>query len=80
MFFLVHFVELAAHEPLDRENRVLRVRHRLAFRGLTDQPLAVLRERDDRRRRARAFAIFQNYRVAALHHGHAGVGGAQINS
>ena len=35
-----HFVELAAHEPLDREDRVLRVGHRLALGDLADQPLA----------------------------------------
>ena len=57
-----------------------RIRHGLAFRGLADEPLAVLGERDDRRRRPRAFAVFQNYRVAALHDRHAGVRRPQIDT
>ena len=40
--FLLDFVELAAHEPLDRENRVLRIRDGLTFGGLADQSLAAL--------------------------------------
>ena len=80
MFFLADLVELAAHEALDRENRVCGIGDRLAFRGLADETLAVLGEGDDRRRGARAFAIFQNDRVAALHDGHAGVGRAEIDT
>ena len=55
MLFLVHFVELAAHETLDRENRVVRVGDGLAFRGLADEPLAGLGKCDDGRRGACAF-------------------------
>ena len=36
MLLFVDLVELAAHEPLDRENRILRISHRLTFRGLAD--------------------------------------------
>ena len=50
-------LELAAHQPLDRVDRVLGVRHRLAARRLADEPLARLREADDRRRRARALGV-----------------------
>ena len=59
MLFLADLVEFAAHEALDRENRVLRIGDRLAFRGLTDESLAGLRERDDGRRRAGAFLNFR---------------------
>ena len=42
-------VPAAPHEALDAEDRVLGVRDRLALRDLAHQPLAALRERDDRR-------------------------------
>jgi hypothetical protein len=58
----------------------LRIGNGLTFRGLPDQPLSTLCKCNNRRRRPRAFAIFQNYWVATFHHGHAGVGGAQINT
>ena len=80
MLFFMDLIVLAAHETLDRENRVLRIRHRLPFRGLADQPLAVLCKCNYRRGGPRAFRIFQNYRVATFHYGHAGVGGAQIDT
>ena len=78
--FLLHLVEFAAHEALDGINRVARVGDGLALGGLADQALAALGERDDRRRGARAFGIFQNERLAAFHDGHAGVRGSQINA
>ena len=80
VFFLVHLIELSAHETLDREHRVCRIRHRLTLCGLTNQPLTILRESNDRRRSTCAFAIFQNHRVATFHHRHAGVGGSQIDT
>ncbi len=57
LHLLGDLVELAAHEALDREDRVLRVRDLLALRGRADEPLAVLRERDDGRRGAPASAF-----------------------
>ncbi len=80
MFFLANLVEFAAHEAFDGENRVRGVGHGLAFRRLTDQSLAIFRECDDRRRRPRALAVFQNYRVAALHYRHAGVRRPQVDT
>src|SRR5690606_27637745 len=41
---------------------------RLTFRGLTDQPFTVRREGDDRRRRAQALGILDDFRSAAIHH------------
>ena len=52
-----HLAHLAAHEPLDGEDGVLRVRDCLALGDLADEALAVLREADDRRGRATAFGV-----------------------
>src|SRR3546814_14972793 len=41
---------------------------RLALGRLADQALTILGERDHRRRRARAFGIFDNLGLAAFHH------------
>ena len=71
---------LAAHEALDRGDRVLRIRHLLAPRGRPDEPLAVLGERDDGRRRAAALGVRDHGRLAALEHGHAAVGRAEVDS
>ena len=73
-------VELAADQALHREHRVLGVGEGLALRDLADQPLTLGREADDRRRRAGAFLVGDDLGSAALHHRHAGVGGAQVDS
>ena len=73
-------VPLAADEALDREDRVLRVRHLLALRGRPDEPLTVLRERDDGRRRAAALGVRDHGRLAALEHRHAAVRGAEVDT
>ena len=75
-----HLVELAAHEALDRENRVLRIRDRLTLGHLADEALAVLGDGDNRRRGARAFLIHDDGRLAAFHNGDHRVGRAQIDS
>ena len=62
---------LAAHEALDREDRVLRVHHRLPFGDGADQALAALGEGDDGRGRAPALGVLEDGRLAALHHRHA---------
>ncbi len=71
---------LAPHEALDREDRVLGVRDGLPLRRRPDEPLAVLRERDDGRRRAPALGVRDDGRLAALEHCHAGVRRAEIDS
>jgi hypothetical protein len=73
-------VEAAAHQALHRVDRVLRVDDRLALGRDADQPLAVLVESDDGRRRAVAFGIGDHGRVAAFHDGDNAVGGAQVNA
>ena len=72
-----HFVELAAHEPLDREDRVLGVGDRLALGDLADQALAVFRERHHRWRGPRAFLVHDHDGLPVFHHGDDRVGRAQ---
>ena len=50
------------------------------LRRLTDKPLAGLRKCHHRWCRARTLGILQNNGLPALHHRHAGVRSAQINS
>ena len=73
-------VEAAADQALHREHGVVGIGDRLALRRLADQALAVLGEGDDRRRRARAFRILDDLGLAAVHHGDAAVGGAEIDT
>ena len=70
----------AADEALDGEEGALGVGDRLALGRLADEPLAVVREGDDRRRGARAFGILDDLRRRAVHHGHAGIGGAEVDA
>ena len=80
LHLFVDFVELAAHEALDREDRVLGVGDRLALGDLADQPLAGLGEGDDRRRQASAFRVGDDDRFAAFHDGDDRVGRAQVDA
>ena len=80
LHLLVHLGVLAPHEALDREDRVLRVRHLLALGRRADEPLAVARERDDGRRRAPALGVRDDGRLTTLQHRHAGVGRAKIDT
>jgi hypothetical protein len=76
---LFDFGLLAAHEALDREDRVLGVHHRLPFGDGADEAVAGVGEGDDRRGRTPALGILEDGRLAALHHGDAGVGRAQVD-
>ena len=58
----------------------VRVGDRLALGRLADEHFAVLRERDDRRRRAIAFAVLDDFRLAAVHDRDAGVRRAQVDA
>src|SRR5207244_13440710 len=51
----LHLADAPPHEALDREYGVLGVGHGLALGHLADEPLAILREPDDRRRDPPAF-------------------------
>src|SRR5207302_4465284 len=68
-----------ADQPLDREDRVLRVGDRLAARRLPDQHFAGARETDHRRRRARPFGVLDHLGLAAFHHGNTRISRPQID-
>src|SRR5262249_20378899 len=74
------FVELAAHESLDREDGVLRVGDGLTLGNLADETLAALGERDDRRRQAAPFGVGDDDRLAPFDHGDDRVGSSEIDS
>ena len=76
----LHFRELAADEALRGEDRVLRVGDGLALGGLTDEDVAVLGERDDGGRGARAFRVGDDDGLACFQDGHAGIGGAEVDA
>jgi len=55
----VSIVKAAPDQALDGENRVFGVGHCLTFRRLTDETFIIC-ERNNRRRRARAFGVFDH--------------------
>ena len=55
LLFAGDFVVATAHEPLDRVDRPLGIGDRLPPRGLADQDVALVGERDHARREAIAF-------------------------
>ena len=67
-------------QALDREDGLFRIGDRLAFRRLADQPLAVVGEGDDRGRRAHALRVLDDPRGLSFHHGHARIGGAEVDT
>ena len=71
---------VGAHLALDGRNGAVMVRDGLPLCDLTDHALSGLGKRDDRRRRASALGVGDDNRLAALHHSHAAVGGAEINT
>ena len=80
LHLLGDLVELAAHEPLDREDRVLGVRDLLALRGRADEPLTVATEGDDGRCGASALGVRDDGGLGSLENGHARVGRPEIDS
>ena len=79
---LLHFlfVELAADQPLDREDGVLGVGDGLPLRRCADEDLAVFLIGDDRRRRARAFRVLDHLGRRAFHDRDAAVGRAEVDT
>src|ERR1700733_1566248 len=75
-----HFIVATAHEPLDRINRIFRVRDGLALGHLAHKPLASLGNSNNGRRSPSAFLVRDHDRLAALHHGDYRVGGPEVNS
>ena len=74
------FVEAASHEALDRVDGILGVGDGLALGHLADQPLAAFGEPNHRRRRAAAFLVRDDDRLAAFHDGNNGVGGPEVDA
>ena len=77
---LAHLGLLAAHEALDREDRVLRVGHCLALGDGADEPLTTAGERHHRRSRPTTLGVLDDRRLATLQHGHTRVGRAEVDS
>jgi len=77
---LVDLVHLAADEALDGEERVLRVHDGLALGDLSHESVPGLGVRHDGGRGPRPLRVGDDRRLAALHGGHRGVGGAQVDS
>ena len=69
-----------AHLALDRADRPVRVRHRLALGHLPDEHLAVLGKRDDRRRGAGTLGVRDDCGLATLEHAHHGVRRAEVDA
>ena len=78
--FAGHFVVTAAHEALDRSDRLRGVGHGLALGRRADEARTIGLERDDRRRSATALRVLDDDGRPAFHHADAGVGRTQIDA
>src|SRR5882724_6591178 len=72
--FLLHFIELAAHEALDGIHSIAGVGDGLAFGGVADDAFTGFGESNDGRSGAFALGIFENLGLAAFHDRHTRVG------
>jgi hypothetical protein len=77
---LAHLGLLAAHEALDGEDGVLRVRDGLPLGDGADEPLAALGEGDDGRGGATTLRVLDDGRLAAFEDGHARVRRAEVDA
>src|SRR5690606_3898471 len=71
---------VGAHVALDRGDRLVDVRDGLALRGLADENLAVLRERDDRGGRAKTLGVGDDLRLATLENGNDRVRRSEVDT
>ena len=76
----LRIAKLAADQPLDGVDRVLRIGDRLALGDLADQAVPLLREGDDRSRGAAPLAIRQHHRDGGLHDRGATVRRTQVDA
>ena len=74
------FLEAAADQALDREQRVARIGHRLPLGRRAHQDLVVVHVGDDRRRGAGALGVLDDLDLSALGDGDARVGRTQVDS
>ena len=72
--------ERPADEALDREEGPLGIGDGLAFGGLADEPLAVVRESDDGGGRPRALRILDDLGRRAFHNRDAGIRRAKVDA
>ena len=80
VLFNHRIVVAAADQPLDCEDGLFRIGDSLALGRLANETLAVVAEGDDRRRRAHAFSVLDNFRRLAFHDGDARIGGAEVDA
>ena len=80
VFLHFFFFKATTDQALDRVDRGFRVGHSLPFGGRADGDLAVFHVGNCRGRGARAFRVFDHFGDAAFNHGHAAIGGAEIDS
>ena len=80
VLFADRVIEGPANQPLDREDRALRIGHRLPLGGLAHETFAVVGERDNGRRRARALGILDHLGGRALHDSDARIGCAKVDA
>ena len=71
---------IGAHLTLDGGHRAVVIRDRLTLGKASNHTLTGLGEADDGRRRSAALGIGNDDRLAALHDGDAGIGGAKVNA
>lgn len=80
VFFDFRIFESPTNQTLGGVEGVGGIGDGLTFGRHADQPLAVLGKGDDRRRRSGTLGIFNDLCLFALHDGHAGIGGAEIDA
>ena len=71
-----HVVDAFAHKPLDRENRVLRIRDHLFFREVSDHDISGVIEGDDRWNESRSIGRGNDARHTILDDGDKAVRGS----
>ena len=80
VFLHFAFFKTATNQAFDGKQGVFGVGHGLTARGGADQHFAFVGVGDHGRRGARAFGVFDDFRLAAFHDGDAAIGGAQVNT
>jgi len=79
LHLFIHLIDPAAHEPLDREDGVLRIGHRLPLGDLPHQTLSSFGEGHHRRRQTSAFGVGDDNRLSTFHHGDNRIGCPEVD-
>ena len=80
VLFADRIVERPPDQPLDGEDGALGIGHRLPLSGLAHQTFAIVSERDNGRRGARALGILDHLGRRALHDSDARIGCAKVDA